>query len=163
MILRRMATTCLLYTLLTISYTTSAFDMAKTVIKMPLAEGISMDDAIDSLKLRANALNMKLVGHQPLSEELKAMGEPAVKRMEIFQFCDPKIAKAMVEYNMDFAAYLPCRITLVEDDKGKGWLVMMDLDPFIQAAKLPPKLQKKALKIRDSLKQIIMAGVNGEL
>lgn len=143
--------------------TAPALDIAKTVIKLPLVEDVSMDDAIDSMKLRANALNMKLVAHQPLSRELKAQGMKDVRRMEIFQFCDPKIAKEIVEYSMDFAAYLPCRITLVEDEKGQGWLVMMNIDLFLQAAQLPENLKVLGSKVRDSMNEIMNAGANGDL
>jgi len=141
----------------------STFDIANTVIKKPIVKGVSMEEAIDSMKLRANALNMKLVGHQALSEELKARGATNVRRLEIFHFCEPQIAQEMVTSNMNLAAYLPCRITLVEDEQGYGWLVMMDLDFLIQAASLPPRLQELAIKVRDNLKQIIEAGAKGEL
>ena len=58
-------------------------DKGMNIITCPLAEDVSMDDAIDSMKLRANKLNFKLVAHMPLSEQVKAMGQDS-KRMEIF-------------------------------------------------------------------------------
>ena len=131
------------------------------VVRVPLAPKVSLDDAVQSMKIRANNLNMKLVGEMPLSKQLQAMGEKS-RRIEIFQFCDPRTAKKMVEANIDFAAYLPCRITLVEDDQGKGWLVMMNLDPLINAANLNPELRKEAIKVRDTLNEIIQAGAKGE-
>ncbi len=140
-----------------------AFDIAKMVIKKPIAEDVSLDDAIDSMKLRANSLNMKLVAHQPLSEEYKALGLSNIRRTEIFQFCDAKIAKEMIEHDISYAAYMPCRITLVEDKQGKGWFVMMDLDMLIRSAHLPPRLHQLATQVRDNLMAIIEAGANGEL
>ena len=137
-------------------------DIAQTVVKVPLAEGVSMDDAVDSMKLRANAINMKLVAEQPLYKEIEAMGQKS-QRIQIFQFCNPLTAKEMVDYDINFAAYLPCRITLVQDQEGKPWLVMMNLDIFIEGAKLPPKLKELAIKVRDDLNNIIHAGANGEL
>ena len=58
-----------------------------SMIKCPLAEDVSMDDAATSMKLRANFLNFKLVAHMPLSEQVKSMGGKS-PRMEIYQFCD---------------------------------------------------------------------------
>ena len=139
-----------------------AVDIAQTVVKKQLAQGVSMDDAVDSMKLRANQLNMKLVAELPLSKQIEAMGQKS-RRMEIFQFCDPLIAKQMVEYDMNFAAYLPCRITLVEDKDGHGWLVMMNLDMFLQGGHLPPELKKLGIEVRDKLNSIMDAGVKGEL
>jgi len=139
-----------------------AIDIAQTVIKVPLAEDVTPEDAIDSMKLRANVLNFKLVAHQPLSKELEGMGIETT-RMEIFQFCDPRIARRMVSHDINFAAYLPCRIAMVEDENRKVWLVMMNLDMFIGSANLPPELEKDALKVRDSLNEIMQAGANGDL
>jgi uncharacterized protein (DUF302 family) len=139
-----------------------AIDIARTVIKIPLADDVSPEDAIDSMKLRANVLNFKLVAHQPLSKELEGMGIETT-RMEIFQFCDPRIARRMVSHDINFAAYLPCRIAMVEDENQKVWLVMMNLDMFIGSANLPPELEKDAIKVRDSLKEIMQAGASGDL
>jgi uncharacterized protein (DUF302 family) len=141
---------------------TPAIDIAQTVVRLPLADDVTPEDAVDSMKLRANVLNFKLVAHQPLSKELESMGVETT-RMEIFQFCDPRIARRMVSHDINFAAYLPCRIAMVEDESGKVWLVMMNLDMFIGSAKLPPELEKDALRVRDSLAEIMQAGANGEL
>jgi uncharacterized protein (DUF302 family) len=137
-------------------------DIAKTVVKMPLEDGIGPEDAVESMKLRANMLNIKLVAELPLSKQIKAMGKEA-RRMEIYQFCDPLTAKKMVEYDINFAAYLPCRIALVEDAKGQYWLVMMNLDMLIQNPGFDPKLKQEAVKVRDTLHSIMEAGAGGEL
>jgi uncharacterized protein (DUF302 family) len=138
------------------------FTIAETVIKMPLAEDVTIDDAIDSMKLRANALNMKLVAHQPMHKEHKAMGLDNIHRIEIFQFCYAGIAKEMIEYDISFAAYMPCRIAVVEDADGKAWLVMMNLDMLMTAASLPEELIEPAKKVRDALMEIMEAGANGD-
>jgi uncharacterized protein (DUF302 family) len=135
-------------------------DIAQTVIKMPLTKGVSMNDAVEAMKIRANALNIKLVSEMPLSKQIEAMGEKS-RRIDIFQFCDPLTAKKMVEYDINFSAYLPCRIALVEDAKGQGWLVMMNLDMFIQDPKLSPALKADAIKVRDTLNEIMQAGATG--
>jgi len=136
--------------------------IADTVLKMPLAEGVSADDAIESMKLRANALNFKLVAHLPLYKELQAMGIES-RRVEIFQFCDARIAHEMISHDVDFSAYLPCRITLIEDGKGQNWLVTLDLNVVIRAANLTPELTEIAVKVRDTINEIMEAGANGDL
>jgi uncharacterized protein (DUF302 family) len=141
--------------------TTPVTPVGETVVKIPLEPGISLDDAIQSMKIRANSLNMKLVAELPLSKQVEAMGQKS-RRMEIFQFCDPLTAKKMVEHNIDFAAYLPCRISLVEDAKGQGWLVMMKLDPLIEGGNLDGELKNEAIKVRDTLTEIMQAGARGE-
>jgi uncharacterized protein (DUF302 family) len=58
---------------------------------------------------------------------------------------------------------MPCRIALVEDEKGKGWLIMVNMDFFIGAANLPPDLKRKAEKVRDDLNEVIKAGAAGDI
>lgn len=137
--------------------------ISETVVKMPLAKGVSLEDAEQSLKLRANALNIKLVAELPLSKQVEAITGKPSRHATIFQFCDAMTARQMLDYSLDFAAYLPCRIALVEDEKGQGWLVMMDLNILINAANLKPELKAKAIEVRDMLESIMRAGANGEL
>ncbi len=132
------------------------------MIKCKVAEDVSSDDAIDSMKLRANFLNFKLVGHMPLSEQVAAMGGKS-NRMEIFQFCDALIAAQMVKHSMAFAGYLPCRITLVEDDEGQPWLITLNMDSTMGEAGLPKELQKLGMKVRNNIYSIITAGAEGDL
>jgi len=139
-----------------------AVPLDQAVIKMRLHKGVSMDEAVSSMKLRANMLNMKLVAHLPLSKQIKAMGHKA-RRMEVFEFCNPLTAQKMVESNIDFAAYLPCRIALVEDEHGQGWLVMTDLNRIIRGAHLGPKLKAEAEHVRSVLHKIMKAGATGSL
>ncbi len=139
--------------------------LGDAVIKMRIADGVSLDDAAESMKIRANARNIKLVAELPLSEQVKAITGQPQRRMAIYQFCDAPTAKAMVDYDINFAAYLPCRISLVEDPKepGRGWLVMMDLGLAIKAATLPPEMKAKAEEVRETLEDIMKAGASGDL
>ncbi len=137
------------------------FDVSQTVSKLPLADDVSADDAIVALKSKAIELNMKFVAHQPLSKELKARGIKS-GRLEIFQFCNPADAHKMVEFNPIFAAYMPCRIALVEDSNGKVWLMMINLDMLINNTDLPPQLKTIAMRINKTLTQIMEAGASGD-
>ena len=137
-------------------------DDVMNMIKCKLAEDVSADDAIESMKLRANFLNFKLVGHMPLSEQVKANGGES-NRMEIFQFCDASIAAKMVKHSMAFAGYLPCRISVVEDDEGQAWLITLNMDKTMGDASLPKQLQYLGLKVRNNIYSIISAGAEGDL
>jgi len=136
------------------------FDINQTVIKMALGEGISGDDAVDAMLSTAAELNMKMVGHQNVSKELTARGIDS-PRLEIFQFCNPEDAIKMVKFNTIYAAYMPCRISLVEDGDGKLWLEMLNLDMIIDAYPLPPELQAIAITINGTMLPILTAGATG--
>ena len=138
-----------------------SFDINQTVVKQALAEGVSADDAIEAMKSKAVELNMKFVAHQPLSKELEARGVET-GRLEIFQFCNPMDAHQMVLYNPIFAAYMPCRIALVEDQQGQLWVMMLNLDVLINNTPLPPELKEVANRVNDTLTQILHAAATGE-
>ena len=124
-----------------------------------------MDDAVESMKLRANALNIKLVAELPLSKQVEAMVGKPQRRMSIYQFCDAMTAKDLVDMNVDFAIFLPCRIALIEDKTGQAWLVMMDMNvkELAKTSKMTPELEKKITTIRNGLIEIVNAGANGDL
>ena len=129
--------------------------------KVPLAKGVKPDEAIDALKSRAIDLNMKLVSHQPLSAELHARGVNS-RRIEIFQFCNPYDARVMVNHNPIFAAYMPCKIALVEDKNKQHWLMMISLDVVINKNPLPLVVKKTAERVNETLKKILRAGASGQ-
>jgi len=141
---------------------TVSIPIEQTVVKRALADGVSFDEAVESMKLRANLLNMKLVAEMPLSKQVEAMGEQS-RRMEIYQFCDPLTAVRMVEANIHFAAYLPCRISVVEDGTGQVWLVMMNPDLMLNGTTLSDAVKQQATRVRNDLLQIMQAGADGEL
>lgn len=133
-----------------------------SIQKFKIEEDISVDDAIDSMMLRANNLNFKMVADLPLSEQVKSMGEKS-NYMRILAFCDALIAKKMVEHDIIFAGFLPCRIAVVEDSKGQAWIITMNMDMMLHATELPPELQVLAKKVRDTIYSIVDAGVSGDL
>ena len=133
-----------------------------SIQRFALEEDISIDDAIASMKLRANMLNFKLVADLPLSDQIKAMGKES-GRMQILAFCDALIAKDMVDSHLIFAGFLPCRIAAVEDKDGKAWLVTTNMDMMLHAVDLPDHLMPMAKQVRDSIYSIIDAGVTGDL
>ncbi len=137
------------------------FDIAHSVLKMEIAEGVTADAAAEAMLSKAAEINMKLVGQLNVSDEVASRGVKA-QRLQIFQFCNPEDAIKMIEFNTLYAAYMPCRIALVEDNEGKIWLQMLNLDMIIQAYPLPPELQALALNVNGQMLDILTAGATGE-
>ena len=133
------------------------------VVRLPLSKGVSPNDCVQSMQLRANLLNMKQVGDLPLSEQVQAMTGKPQRLIRVFLFCDPLTAVQMVDGSLDFAAYLPCRITLVEDEKQHFWLVMMNLQPLIDSVPQGSPLRAKAEAVGKTLMSIMQAGAKGSL
>lgn len=138
---------------------------SSSVVKMAVNPGVSLDDAAESMRLRANSLNLKLVAELPLSNQVEAITGKPQRRTTIFQFCDALTARDLIELDIDFAIYMPCRIALIEDAKGQAWLVMMDIDvdALAQEKRVPPALKKRIEEVRATLINIMEAGAKGDL
>src|SRR4030067_1763934 len=110
--------------------------MKVQIARIQIQDGVSFDDAVESLKLRANQHNLKFVGASPLYKEIEALtGKPA-RRMEIFSFCDGLTAQQMIVAAPLMIAFMPCRIALVEDAQGRRWLISMMMHEAVIAT--PP-------------------------
>lgn len=135
------------------------------VYKVAIDRGVSLDEVAESMRLRANALNLKLVAELPLSREVEAVTNKPQRTITIFQFCDAVIGKELIELSMDFAVYMPCRIAMVEDAQGRGWLIMTDInvDLVAKEKKLQKELTARIKAVRNGLIEIMQAGAKGEL
>jgi uncharacterized protein (DUF302 family) len=134
-----------------------------TVWKIPVADGLSPEDVAETMRFVANELNMKNVGELPLSAQVEAMTGEKQRYLKIFMFCDPLTAARMVDFSDAFSAYLPCRISLIEDKSGKLWIYTLNMDMMIHGGKtLPPDLFKEANKVKDSILDIMNRGAEGD-
>jgi uncharacterized protein (DUF302 family) len=133
--------------------------------KVAIDPKVSLQEAADSMRLRANALNLKLVAELPLSKQVEVMTGQAQRTITIFQFCDALTAKKLIDLNLDFSVYMPCRIALIEDEKGQGWLVMMDVntDSIARENRLSKELKQKVEEVRAELIDVMKAGASGDL
>ena len=137
--------------------------------KLPLEEGVTWDDAVESMKLRANEVNFKFVGSSPLSKEIEALTEAPTPRIEIFRFCDAVVARKILDYMPEFIIFLPCKIALIEDAEGQIWIMTMDWDvswlDFAQNpnSHLSKELRADAKRIRDDIRYIMEGAASGDL
>ncbi|MCK5727363.1 MAG: DUF302 domain-containing protein [Thiotrichaceae bacterium] len=134
-----------------------------TVWKYPLEEGVSAADAEEAMASIANDENIKGVGELPLSDQVEAMTGNKQRLLKIYQYCDPLTAKKMVDHSDAFAAYLPCRIAMVEDKEGKINLYALNMDMMIYGGKtLPDDLRKEAIRVKEVMIKIMEGGAAGD-
>lgn len=136
-------------------------DIKQTVVQMPLKDGVKTQDAIDAMLSKAVELNQKLVAQQYVSKELESRGIDS-PYLSIFQFCTPTDARLMVIANPIFASYMPCRISMVEDQQGNILLMMLNLDMLIENKLLPPEVVETAIRVNQNMLDIMVAGSSGE-
>jgi len=136
---------------------------AATVWRVKVADGLTVDDVEETMRSVATELNIKNVGELALSKRVSLMkGEP-YRYVKVFMFCNALTAAQMLDYNDAYAAYLPCRVTLVEDKEGHLWLYTLNMDPMIYGGSpLPLPLKKEALRVKSVILAIMNRGAAGE-
>jgi len=134
-----------------------------TVWKIPVAEGLSVKEVEDTMRFVANEHNIKNVGELPLSEQVAAMTGEQQRFWKIYMFCNPLTAAKMINYSDAYSAYLPCRLSLVEDTEGKLWIYTLNMDMMIHGGgELPPELFEEANRIKETILDIMNRGASGE-
>ncbi len=136
-------------------------DISQTVVQMRLHKGVTLAEASEAMMSKAAELNLKLVGRQFVHTELRERGLKT-PHIEILQFCTPEDARMLILQDPVYAAYMPCRISLVEDAEGNGWAIMLNLDMLINRRILRPEVMEVAIRLNQSMLAVMTAGVTGE-
>ena len=136
---------------------------AATVWKYQVQDGLTVEDVELSMKNIANEHNIKAVGELPLSEQVKLMTGEDQRFLKIYMYCNPLTAMKMIQHSDAYSAYLPCRISLIEDKQGKLWLYALDMDMMIWGgATLPDYLHEEAVKVRGIIIDIMERAAEGD-
>ena len=134
-----------------------------TVWKVPVNEDLTVDDVEETMKFVANEHNIKNVGELPLSAEVEAMSGKKSRFFKIYMFCNAMTAAMMLEYSDAYSAYLPCRVSLVEDKQGKLWLYSLNMDAMIYGGTpLPSALKEEAIGVKTIILDIMNRGAEGD-
>lgn len=125
--------------------------------------GVTVNDIEQILMGVAAERNMKDVGQLPLSKELEARTGKPQKYLKVYSFCTPTTARTMVDFSPHMAAFLPCRITVVEQADGL-WLYTLNMDMMVKMGrKLPPGLKEEAMAVRDTIFMMMERASKGEI
>ena len=134
-----------------------------TTWERKVAKGVTTGDIEQILRQVAVERNMKDVGTLPLSKELEARTGQKQKFLQVYSFCTPTTARRMVDFSPHMAAYLPCRITVVEKEDGL-WLYTLNMDMMVKMGrKLPSPLKEEARAVRDTIHEMMERASKGEI
>jgi len=133
-----------------------------TTWERKVKDGISAAEVEQILKGVAVERNMRDVGTLPLSKELEARSGKKEKLLTVYSFCSPETARKMVDFSPHMAAYLPCRISMVEKEDGL-WLYTLNMDMMVKMGrKLPSPLKEEAMAVRNTIWEMMERGSKGE-
>ncbi len=140
-------------------------------VKYKAKEGLSFDDVVESMKLRANQLNFKLVGHSPMWKDFRAvLGDTEAPRVEVFHYCDIAAGREVLKFAPEALVFLPCRIAIMEDADKNIWVMTLDWDvSWLDSISgrmgmdSAPELIRAAIDIREKMDNIMRAAAAGDL
>jgi uncharacterized protein (DUF302 family) len=96
-------------------------------LKIKAKPGLSFDDVVESMMLRANKLNFKYVGNNLMYKDFQAvLGDFEAPRIEVHSFCDIAVGRDLLKISPEFLVFLPCRIGVMEDADKNIWVMMLD-------------------------------------
>ncbi|MCU7879191.1 MAG: DUF302 domain-containing protein [Candidatus Thiodiazotropha sp. (ex Lucinoma aequizonata)] len=134
-----------------------------SIWKVPVAEDLTLEEVEETMKFVANEHNISNVGELSLSLDITAKNGTDYRFVKIYLFCNSLTAAQMLDYSDAYSAYLPCRITLIEDKQGKLWLMTLNMDMMIYGGEpLPPKLKEEVIKVKKYIMDIMNRGATGE-
>lgn len=134
-----------------------------TVWKVAVKDGLTADEVEQTMRFVANEHNIKNVGELPLYKEVEAVSGKPFRFLKVYMFCNAMTAARMVELSDAFSAYLPCRISLVEDTQGKLWLYTLNMDLMIHGGTpLTPELTAEATQVKETILDIMNRGASGD-
>ena len=141
--------------------------VAMMVTKHKVKPGVKFDEVVDSLKLVANRNNFKYTGVSLLSKDVEATTGKPSPRVEILSFCDSTVARSVIDYAPELIAFLPCRVSVLEDANKDIWIVSLDWDiSWMNLSKNPnnmdEKLWKESVRIRKVMDEMMEAAANGD-
>jgi uncharacterized protein (DUF302 family) len=137
--------------------------------KIKVKPGVSFDDVVESMNLRANQLNFKHVGENLMYKDFQAvLNDKDAPRIEVHSYCDIAVGRELLKISPEFVVFLPCRIAVMEDGDKNIWVLMLDWNMdwvagYSQQMGITPELAKGAMTLRDKMENIMQAGANGDI
>jgi uncharacterized protein (DUF302 family) len=138
-------------------------------LKYKAKPGLAFDDVVESMKLRANQLNLKLVGENMMWKDFRAvLGDQDGPRIEVFSFCDIAVGRDLLKISPEFVIFLPCRVAVLEDKNKDIWVMMLDWNPewvdgYKDRLQISDELWRGAIDIRQRMDNMMQAAANGDL
>jgi len=136
--------------------------------KIKAKEGLSFDEIIEAMDLKANDVNFKKTVHSKIWQDIAAITGVPTTRIEVLQYCDAVVARRILDVSPEFSIFIPCRISVYEDANGDIWLMTMDWDiswlafAWQPGSQISQQLREDAVRIRSAMDQIMKAGASGE-
>lgn len=143
-------------------------DLNSAIYEVPVSEGVSYQDVLDSLKSVSEGMNFVNPANFPIGEHLKLRGVDPRGIKEVHSFCNLSMGTEIMLDHPEFLVFAPCRIALYEKpDANKKMKLFLALDRptyDLKSIKNPTERAKKsAQELEDALIKLMDKARKGEI
>ncbi len=144
-----------------------AIDLNSALYELPVKEGVSYQDILDSLKSLSAGMNLVSSGNIPISEYMKLRGIDPQGIKDVHTICNLSMGIEVMLDHPEFLVFAPCRIAVYEKlDANNKLTLFLGLDRptyDLKSIKNPTlRAQKSAQELEDALIQLMERASRGD-
>ncbi len=145
-----------------------AIDQNSAIYEVPVNDGVTYQDVVDSLKTVSEGMNFVNPANFPIADHIKARGIDPQGIKEVHSFCNLSMGTDIFLDHPEFLVFAPCRIALYEKlDESKKLKLFIGLarPTFdLKSIKNPTERAKKSAQLlEDALIQLMDKARKGEI
>lgn len=145
-----------------------AIDLNSALYELPVKQGVSYQDVIDSLKSLSQGMNFVNPANFPIGEHMKLRGIDPQGIKEVHSFCNLSMGTEIMLDHPEFLVFAPCRIALYEKPDANNKLILflgLDRPTYdLKSIKNPTlRAQKSAQELEDALIQLMEKASRGDI
>jgi uncharacterized protein (DUF302 family) len=125
-----------------------AIDPSTAIYELPVNDGVSYQDVIDSLKSLSEGLNFVNPANFPIGEHMKLRGVDPQGMKDVRSFCNLSMGTEIILDHPEFLVFAPCRIAIYEKPDANNKLklfIAMDRPTYdLKSIKNPTERARKS-------------------
>lgn len=137
-----------------------AIDPNSAIYELPVNDGVSYQDVVDSLKSLSEGLNFVNPANFPIGEHMKQRGVDPQGIKEVRSFCNLSMGTEIILDHPEFLVFAPCRIAVYEkpdvNNKLKLFIAMDRPTYDLKSIKNPTERAKKSAQELETILLEIM-------
>lgn len=145
-----------------------AIDSSTSIYELPVKDGVSYQDVVDSLKSVSEGLNFVNPANFPIGEHIQKRGIDPQGIKEVHSYCNLSLGTEIMLDHPEFLVFAPCRIAIYEkpdaQKKLKLFIALARPTYDLKSIKNPtPRAQKAAQALETTLLEIMDKASKGDL
>ena len=142
-------------------------DTNNAIYEVQVADGVSYQDVVDSLKSVSEGMNFVNPANFPIGDHMKLRGVDPQGVKEVHSFCNLSMGTEIILDHPEFLVFAPCRIALYEkldaDKKLKLFIGLARPTYDLKSIKNPTeRAQKSAQQLEDALIKLVDKARRGD-